>query len=68
MRLRLRVFVFESDMHPLTVPQPNPRRIGENRIGDEGATALAAILKETMITHLKCAAAPECLLLCVSAP
>jgi hypothetical protein len=28
-------------------------------IGDKGATAIAAILKETMITNLKCAAAPS---------
>ena len=27
----------------------------DNRIGDEGASALAAILKETQITILKCA-------------
>jgi hypothetical protein len=38
--------------------------IGGNRIGDEGASALAAILKETKITKLECAAAPECLLSC----
>ena len=30
--------------------------IGYNYIGDEGASALAAILKETMISNLKCAA------------
>ena len=37
-----------------------------NKIGDEGASALAAILKETQkITHLKCAAAP---IACLSAP
>ena len=41
---------------PLTVPPPIPRSIGDNRIGDEGASALAAILKETMISNLKCAA------------
>ena len=28
-----------------------------NNIGDKGAAALAAILKETQITHLECAAA-----------
>ena len=28
-------------------------------MGDEGATALAATLKETKITNLECAAAPE---------
>ena len=31
-----------------------------NNIGDKGAAALAAILKETQITTLKCAAAPQC--------
>ena len=41
---------------PLTVPPPIPRSIGNNRIGAEGASALAAILKETMISNLKCAA------------
>ena len=38
--------------------------IGGNGIGDEGASALAAVLKETQITHLKCAAALECLSSC----
>ena len=31
----------------------------DNNIGDEGASALAAVLKETQITTVKCAAAPE---------
>ena len=35
-------------------PTPIPRSIENNRIGDEGASALAAILKETQITTLKC--------------
>ena len=35
-----------------------------NGIGPEGASALAAVLKETMITDLKCAAGPECSLSC----
>ena len=30
--------------------------IGYNEFGVEGASALAAILKETMISNLKCAA------------
>ena len=30
--------------------------IGYNEIGDKGASALAAILKETMISNLECAA------------
>ena len=34
--------------------------IGRNAIGVEGASALAAVLKETQITNLRCAAAPEC--------
>ena len=33
-------------------PTPIPRSIGSNCIGDEGAFALAAILKETKITTL----------------
>ena len=35
-----------------------------NVIGDKGASALAAVLKETQITTFRCAAAPECLLSC----
>ena len=38
--------------------------IGWNKIGDMGASALAAILNKTMITKLECAATPECSLLC----
>ena len=37
---------------------PLARSLGGNDIGKEGVTALAAILKETKITELKCAAAP----------
>ena len=37
-----------------------------NDIGDKGASALAAVLKETQITTLKCAAAPR-VRFCVSA-
>ena len=40
---------------------PLARSLGGNAIGKEGITVLAAILKETEITELKCAAAPECL-------
>ena len=44
---------------------PLARSLGSNNIGDKGVTALAAILNETNITNLKCAAAPEkCLLSC----
>ena len=46
---------------------PLARSLGGNEIGAEGATALAAVLKETTITNLKCAAAPEVFAL-VSAP
>ena len=41
---------------PLTVPPPIPRSIGYNEIRDKGTSALAAILKETMISNLECAA------------
>ena len=37
---------------------PLARSLEMNRIGAEGATALAAILNETKISNLKCAAAP----------
>ena len=47
---------------PIDTPIPNVRSLFGNSIGAEGATALAAVLKETKITQLKCAAAPECLL------
>ena len=40
------------------------RSLEDNRIGDKGVTALAAILNKTKITNLKCAAAPECSLSC----
>ena len=43
---------------------PLARSLESNGIGDEGASALATILKETMISNLKCAAAPECSLSC----
>jgi len=52
-------------LYSLTIPTPPlARSLGGNSIGAEGATALAAILKETQITNLRCAAAPECSLLC----
>ena len=64
-----RVFAFVSapaDKHmcPLTVPPPVPRSIARNYIEDEGASALAAILKETQITKLKCATTRQCSLSC----
>ena len=68
-RTSSQVFAFlsapaDTHMCPLTVPPPVPRSIGNNRIGDEGASALAAILKETQITNLKCAATRQCSLSC----
>ena len=43
-----------------TLPPPIPCSLGYNYIGFKGASALAAVLKKTKITHLKC----ECLLSC----
>ena len=61
-----RVFAFVSA--PIDTPTLSPfptlplaRSLGGNDIGKKGVTALAAILKETEITELECAAAPECL-------
>ena len=55
-----RVFAFVST--PIDTPlshHPHPtllaRSIGSNKIGDQSASALAAILKETQITNLRCA-------------
>ena len=42
----------------LTAPAQPPSSLFWNNIGPEGASALAAVLKETQITNLKCAAAP----------
>ena len=63
-RRRPRVFAFLSalvDTRLLshTLPQPIPCSLGQNAIGVKGASALAAVLKKTKITHLKCAAAPS---------
>ena len=56
------------DTHSLTVSiLPLARSLECNGIGAEGATALAAVLNETKITNLKCAATPE-LFTFVSAP
>eukprot|EP00964_Phaeocystis_antarctica_P119624 scaffold83337_cov64-Phaeocystis_antarctica.AAC.5 len=59
-----RVFAFMSA--PIDTPTLSPfpilplaHSLGGNEIGAEGASALAAILNETKITNLKCAAAPE---------
>ena len=43
---------------------PFVHSLQENYIGDEGVTKLAAVLKETKISELKCAARPKRLLLC----
>ena len=48
-----------------TIPAPPLiRSLYRNRIGDEGALALAAILEETQIQELECAASPERSLFC----
>ena len=39
---------------------PLTRSLGENNIGVKGASALAAVLKETKITTLGCAATRQC--------
>ena len=62
-----RVFVTASapiDTRLLLTGPLYSRSLGGNKIGNEGASALAAVLKETQITTLKCAAASECSLLC----
>jgi hypothetical protein len=49
--------------HHILTP-PLARSLEANGIGAEGASALAAILKETKITHLGCASTRECSLSC----
>ena len=44
--------------HAVLAP-PLTRSLRGNNIGVEGASALAAILKETMISNLECAATPS---------
>ena len=44
--------------HTILAP-PLTRSLRGNNIGVEGASALAAILKETMISNLECAATPS---------
>jgi len=61
-RLRPRVFAFLSapvDMLALS-PSSLTRSLFNSNIGAKGASVLAAILKETQIIKLECAAAPEC--------
>ena len=47
--------------HPLTclLSDPSLGSLSGNDVEEEGATAIAAILNETKITTLKCAAAPS---------
>ena len=64
-----RVFAFVSmpiDTPTLSLSPFLTRSLGDNNIGDQGATALAAILKETQITNLRCAP-PQCVCFCVNA-
>ena len=49
------VFAFCVSTPPLTLPLSISCRLGDNTIGDDGGSALAAILKETQITELQCA-------------
>jgi hypothetical protein len=50
-------------LSPFPTP-PLARSLESNIIGAQGASAFAAVLKETKITTLKCAATPECSLSC----
>ena len=59
MRRRSRVFAFVSAPVDTRLLPPIPCSVGHNDIGVKGASALAAVLKKTKITHLKCAAAPS---------
>ena len=68
-RRHTQVFAFLSapiDSPPLSPfsTLPLARSLAGNDIRDEGATALAAILNETKLTNLKCAATPKRSLLC----
>ena len=56
------VFAFLSapvDTPTLSLLSPIPCSLESNDIGPEGASTLAAVLKETMVSSLKCAAAPS---------
>ena len=65
MRRHPEVFAFVSApvdtliYSPTIFAPPLVRSLRHNKIGDKGASALAAVLKETRITHLECAAAPQ---------
>ena len=66
-----RMFAFASE-RPLTscsltiLAPPLTHSLGGKDIGVEGASALAAVLKETQIKHLGCAIAPQSVRFCVS--
>ena len=56
-------------LYSLTVPiLPLARSLESNGIGDEGASSLAAVLKETVISDLKCAATRQSVCFRVSGP
>ena len=48
----------------LSPPTPLACSLWGNNIRDKGASAIAAVLKETIISELECAATRWCLLLC----
>ena len=75
MRRRPRMFgMFAFVSAPIDTPiltvsiLPLARSLDINRLGGKGITALAAILNETKITHLKCAAIPPVVFAFLSAP
>ena len=53
------MFAFVSAPIDTRLLPPIPCSLGYNGIGVEGTSALAAVLKETMITNLECAATRE---------
>ena len=68
---RPKVFAFLSmpaDMLTISPPSPPPltRSLRGNKIRDKGAFALAAILKETQISNLRCVP-PQSVCFCVNA-
>ena len=53
------MFAFVSAPPDMHLPSHcSPLSIGNNGIGDKGASALAAVLKKTRISELKCATTP----------
>ena len=53
-----RALAFVSSPFGMPAPRPSLGSLSGNDVGEKGATAIAAILNETKITKLKCAAAP----------